>query len=44
MIADLNGTSRLWLEVRPHVPGTDIKRLMDEKPDAIGLIVPGMNG
>ena len=28
--------------IEGHVPGTDIKRLMDEKPDAIGLTVPGM--
>jgi hypothetical protein len=26
--------------IEGHVPGTDIKRLMDEKPDAIGLTVP----
>ena len=28
--------------IEGHVPATDIKRLMDEKPDAIGLTVPGM--
>ena len=28
--------------IEGHVPGTDIKRLMDEKPAAIGLTVPGM--
>ena len=28
--------------IEGHVPGTDIKRLMYEKPDAIGLTVPGM--
>jgi hypothetical protein len=28
--------------IEGHVPSTDIKRLMDEKPDAIGLTVPGM--
>jgi hypothetical protein len=28
--------------IEGHVPGTDIKRLSIEKPDAIGLTVPGM--
>jgi len=28
--------------VEGHVPATDIKRLMAERPDAIGLAVPGM--
>jgi hypothetical protein len=28
--------------IEGHVPGTDIKRLMDEKPDAVGLTVPWM--
>jgi hypothetical protein len=28
--------------IEGHVPATDIKRLMDEKPDAVGLTVPGM--
>ena len=28
--------------IEGHVPATDIKRLLDEKPDAIGLTVPGM--
>jgi hypothetical protein len=28
--------------IEGHVPGTDIRRLMDQKPDAIGLTVPGM--
>src|SRR6476659_507843 len=28
--------------VEGHVPGTDIKRLVAEHPDAIGLTVPGM--
>lgn len=28
--------------VEGHVPGSDIKRLVAEKPDAIGLSVPGM--
>jgi hypothetical protein len=28
--------------IEGHVPGTDIKRLIEEKPDAIGLTVPGM--
>jgi hypothetical protein len=28
--------------IEGHVPSTDIKRLMDEKLDAIGLTVPGM--
>jgi hypothetical protein len=25
-----------------HVPATDIRRLLDERPDAVGLAVPGM--
>ena len=28
--------------IEGHVPGTDIKRLINEKPDVIGLTVPGM--
>ena len=28
--------------VEGHVPGTDIKRLVAEHPDAVGLTVPGM--
>src|SRR5262245_11782070 len=28
--------------IEGHVPGTDIKRLVAERPDAIGLTVPGM--
>lgn len=28
--------------VEGHVPAQDIKRLLDQKPDAIGLSVPGM--
>jgi len=28
--------------VEGHVPGTDIKRLVAEHPDAVGLAVPGM--
>jgi hypothetical protein len=28
--------------IEGHVPATDIKRLVTEKPDAIGLTVPGM--
>jgi hypothetical protein len=28
--------------IEGHVPGTDIKRLIAERPDAIGLTVPGM--
>ena len=28
--------------VEGHVPGSDIKRLVAERPDAIGLTVPGM--
>jgi hypothetical protein len=28
--------------IEGHVPGTDIKRLVAEHPDAIGLTVPGM--
>lgn len=28
--------------IEGHVPGTDIKRLIAEKPEAIGLTVPGM--
>jgi hypothetical protein len=27
--------------IEGHVPGTDIEHLMNEKPDAIGLTVPG---
>lgn len=28
--------------IEGHVPAADIKRLLDERPDAIGLAVPGM--
>ena len=28
--------------IEGHVPGSDIKRLVAERPDAIGLTVPGM--
>jgi hypothetical protein len=28
--------------IEGHVPGTDIKRLVAERPEAIGLTVPGM--
>lgn len=28
--------------IEGHVPGSDIKRLVAERPDAVGLIVPGM--
>jgi hypothetical protein len=28
--------------IEGHVPGTDIKRLVAERPQAIGLAVPGM--
>ena len=28
--------------IEGHVPATDIKRLVAEKPEAIGLVVPGM--
>jgi hypothetical protein len=28
--------------VEGHVPASDVKRLLSEKPDAIGLAVPGM--
>ncbi|GAB3319446.1 DUF411 domain-containing protein [Luteimonas notoginsengisoli] len=28
--------------IEGHVPATDIKRLLEEKPDAIGLVLPGM--
>ena len=28
--------------IEGHVPGTDIQRLMNERPDANGLTVPGM--
>ena len=28
--------------VEGHVPASDIKRLLSEKPDAVGLTVPGM--
>jgi hypothetical protein len=28
--------------IEGHIPGTDIKRLIDQEPDAIGLTVPGM--
>ncbi|HEU0017468.1 MAG TPA: DUF411 domain-containing protein [Methyloceanibacter sp.] len=28
--------------IEGHVPGSDIKRLVAERPDAIGLAVPGM--
>lgn len=28
--------------IEGHVPAADVKRLLEEKPDAIGLAVPGM--
>lgn len=28
--------------VEGHVPLEDVRRLLDEKPDAIGITVPGM--
>lgn len=28
--------------IEGHVPVTDIRRLLDERPDAVGLTVPGM--
>lgn len=28
--------------IEGHVPAADIKRLLEEKPDALGLTVPGM--
>jgi len=28
--------------IEGHVPAADIRRLLDERPDAIGLAVPGM--
>lgn len=28
--------------IEGHVPATDIRRLLDERPDAIGLALPGM--
>lgn len=28
--------------IEGHVPATDIKRLLEEKPDARGLVLPGM--
>jgi hypothetical protein len=28
--------------IEGHVPATDIRRLLDERPDAVGLAVPGM--
>ena len=28
--------------IEGHVPVADIRRLLDERPDAIGLAVPGM--
>lgn len=28
--------------IEGHVPASDIKRLLEEKPDAVGLFVPGM--
>jgi len=28
--------------IEGHVPGTDIKRLIAERPEAVGLTVPGM--
>lgn len=30
--------------VEGHVPATAIRRLLDERPDAIGLALPGMPG
>lgn len=34
-----------WVEgymIEGHVPAADIRRLLDERPDAVGLAVPGM--
>lgn len=28
--------------IEGHVPATDIRRLLEERPDAVGLVVPGM--
>ncbi|MEX0899770.1 MAG: DUF411 domain-containing protein [Gammaproteobacteria bacterium] len=28
--------------IEGHVPATDILRLLEERPDALGLVVPGM--
>ncbi len=28
--------------VEGHVPAADIKRMLEERPDVIGLVVPGM--
>ncbi len=28
--------------IEGHVPPADIRRLLDERPDAVGLAVPGM--
>jgi hypothetical protein len=28
--------------IEGHVPATDVRKLLEEKPDAIGLVVPGM--
>jgi len=28
--------------IEGHVPAADIRRLLDERPDAVGLAVPGM--
>ncbi|AOH37569.1 DUF411 domain-containing protein [Luteimonas sp. JM171] len=28
--------------IEGHVPASDIKRLLEEKPDALGLVLPGM--
>ena len=28
--------------IEGHVPASDIQRLLDERPDAVGVAVPGM--
>ena len=28
--------------IEGHVPAADIRRLLSERPDAVGLVVPGM--
>jgi hypothetical protein len=28
--------------IEGHLPAADIRRLLDERPDAVGLAVPGM--
>ena len=42
---DYSACHTAWVEgyvVEGHVPADDIRRLLDERPDAIGLAVPGM--